>query len=607
MAICKFAGATSGRQLKPPATRHLTRQQTMHTPSLQQMIGPDRAPWLAAAFGLMLAATLLEGALLSWRQPGSYDWRACASSVADAAVRRAFETLGLSLAAPLLHVAWQHRLTTLPTDSAAVIGALFIGVELAYYAYHRAAHRVRWFWASHAVHHSPSQLSLAAALRLGWTAQLTGMALFFAPLVWLGFAPGWVAAALVLSLIYQFWIHAAWLPRLWAPVEWLFNTPSHHRVHHGCNPAYLDCNYGGVLIVFDRLFGSFVAERPDTPPRYGLCTPITTYNPLRIALHGWIHLAQDLAAVRHAGAALRVLFGPPPVAHASLAARAAGNCLQQLHQPHHPHHPHHPPGASMPVTLAQSPSTTGQRRVPLKLLAAALGLGAAVLPARAATATAEPSPAALEQALRQLLRARPELVREALDELARRETLDASRRSQKALADAGTVLRAEAGSTVLGNPAGDVTLVEFIDYRCGYCKILSASVDVLLQRDPQLRVLLKHLPILGPKSVAAAQLMLTVGNGADALHMHRALMAANSLDPAALQAIAHSPQWPPTSSAAVDKDLATVQALAGRLGIQGTPALVIGDALVRGALDTEPLAAAIQAARQRRKPALAVG
>lgn len=243
-----------------------------------------------------------------------------------------------------------------------------------------------------------------------------------------------------------------------------------------------------------------------------------------------------------------------------------------------------------------------RRRFPLTLLVATLGLTA--LPARAATPA---TPAALEQALRQLLRDKPELVRDALETLQQRDALAATQRNQKALTDAAPALRSEVGSTVLGNPDGDVTLIEFIDYRCGYCKQLSASVDALLQHDPKLRVLIKHLPILGPESVAAAQLMLTIGKGADATRVHQALMAASSLDPATLQAIAQPQAWPPASTAAVNKALVTVQSLAERLGIQGTPALVIGGTLVRGALSTEQLALAVQTARQRRKPTVGAG
>lgn len=282
----------------------------MNREALRQSIAPEWLPWLSAMLLLALGAALGEGMLRSLRRPGSYDWRAFAATLGDVAGRRLVDALGLSLAAPLLMLAWQHRQATLALDNLANVALLFVGQEFCYYWHHRASHRVRWFWASHCVHHSPHQLTLASALRLGWTGKLSGTAVFFTPLVWLGFHPLVVAAAVALNLLYQFWLHATWIPRL-GPLEWLLNTPSHHRVHHARNPEYLDCNYGGVLIVFDRLFGSFVAERDELPPRYGLTEPLHSYNPFRIALHGWLTLAADLRRVHSVRNALRTLFGPP--------------------------------------------------------------------------------------------------------------------------------------------------------------------------------------------------------------------------------------------------------------------------------------------------------
>lgn len=283
----------------------------MNRDALQSAIAPEWLPWLAAALLLVLAAAVVEGAVLSLRGRRRYDWRAFAATLGDLAGRRTVDALGLSLAAPVLAWAYEHRLATLTLDHAGTVVLLFVGQEFFYYWHHRAAHRVRWFWATHSVHHSPNDLTLAAALRLGWTGKLSGTALFFAPLVWLGFAPLAVLAAVALNLLYQFWIHATWIPKL-GPLEWVLNTPSHHRVHHASNAEYLDCNYGGVLIVFDRLFGSFVAERDDLPPRYGLTTPLHSYNPLRIALHEWLNLARDLAAARGWRQRAITLLGPPP-------------------------------------------------------------------------------------------------------------------------------------------------------------------------------------------------------------------------------------------------------------------------------------------------------
>jgi sterol desaturase/sphingolipid hydroxylase (fatty acid hydroxylase superfamily) len=280
----------------------------MDPSTLREAFDPGVLPWLAAVLATMIAAATIEGLVLSRR--GGYDWRAYGATLVDAGLRRVIDALGLSLTAPLLWWAHAHRLTTVAVDSAGLILLLFIGEEFCYYVQHRCAHRVRWFWASHAVHHSPNELTLAGALRLGWTAKASGTAVFFAPLVWIGFPPSAVLGMLAVNLLFQFGLHATWIPKL-GPLEWVFNTPSHHRVHHASNTEYLDCNYGGVLIVFDRLFGSFVAERDDVVPRYGLTQPLHSHNPLRIALHGWIALARDLRAARSIRTRLAALFGAP--------------------------------------------------------------------------------------------------------------------------------------------------------------------------------------------------------------------------------------------------------------------------------------------------------
>ncbi|WP_374588759.1 sterol desaturase family protein [Ideonella dechloratans] len=263
---------------------------------------------LGGLLGLVLAAVLVE-ALVLWHR-GRYDWRALATTLGDLALRRVAGFTGLSLATPLFSWAWAHRLTTLDLSTGGQWVGLFLLSEAAYYGFHRASHRVRWFWASHAVHHSSPQLTLAAALRLGWLGKLSGSTVFFVPLVWLGFAPAAVLGVLSLNLLYQLWLHAEWLLRL-GPLEWVLNTPSHHRVHHACNPRYIDRNYGGVLIVFDRLFGTFQAEQAEEAPRYGLAGRPRIDNPIRLALSEWQHLGRDLWAAPGWRQRLAVLVGPP--------------------------------------------------------------------------------------------------------------------------------------------------------------------------------------------------------------------------------------------------------------------------------------------------------
>ena len=270
--------------------------------------GPGLGGLLRGLLAVVLAAVLVEAVVL-WRL-GRYDWRALATTLGDLALRRVVGLTGLSLAAPLFDWAWAHRLSTQSLATGWQWIGLFLLSEVAYYGFHRAAHRVRWFWASHAVHHSSPQLTLAAALRLGGLGKLSGSTVFFVPLVWLGFAPAAVLGVLSLNLLYQFWLHAEWLPRL-GPLEWVLNTPSHHRVHHACNPRYIDRNYGGVLIVFDRLLGTFQPEQADDPPRCGLAARPRIDNPIRLALSEWLHLGRDLWAARGWRQRLAVLLGPP--------------------------------------------------------------------------------------------------------------------------------------------------------------------------------------------------------------------------------------------------------------------------------------------------------
>jgi sterol desaturase/sphingolipid hydroxylase (fatty acid hydroxylase superfamily) len=261
-------------------------------------------------FPIVMVSAIAEGLWLSHRKPGSYDWKAWACSLVDLVIRRVVQMIPYGLAAPVLALAWDYRLFTLKPDSVGTVLLLFVGLEFFYYWYHRTSHTVRWFWATHAVHHSPNQLTLATAYRLGWTGKLTGTTVFFAPLVLLGFSPQIVLTALVLNLLYQFWLHCEWIPKLgW--LEYVFNTPSHHRVHHARNPDYLDANYGGVLIVFDRLFGTYIEERADLPCDYGLVSRVESYNPVYIAFHAWIDLAHDLGSARSPSEVLHYLFGAP--------------------------------------------------------------------------------------------------------------------------------------------------------------------------------------------------------------------------------------------------------------------------------------------------------
>jgi sterol desaturase/sphingolipid hydroxylase (fatty acid hydroxylase superfamily) len=184
---------------------------------------------------------------------------------------------------------------------------LFFADDLAYYWFHRVSHESRVFWASHVVHHSSQHYNLSTALRQTWV-PMTYFP-FWLPLPLLGFPVWMVLLAQAWSLIYQFWIHTERIKRLPRWVEGIFNTPSHHRVHHGMNHQYLDKNYGGILIVWDRLFGTWEPERERV--RYGLTKQLTTFNPVQVAFHEYIALWRDLRAARHWRTRANLLFRGP--------------------------------------------------------------------------------------------------------------------------------------------------------------------------------------------------------------------------------------------------------------------------------------------------------
>jgi sterol desaturase/sphingolipid hydroxylase (fatty acid hydroxylase superfamily) len=240
----------------------------------------------------------------------AYDVREAAASFGVALGNISIRTLTSGLTAAPFFLFYKFRLFDIPLDRASSWIVLFLGTELLYYWFHRASHRVRWLWATHAVHHSAQAFNLTAAVRLGWTGTLTGSFVFFLPLAWLGFHPVAIAAMLGFGLMYQFFLHTAVNVRL-GPLEWVLNTPAHHQVHHASNEACLDKNYGSVLIVFDRLFGTFADAPRDERLRFGLKGQQQELNPVQIALGEWMRLASDVRQAKGLRDKLRTLFGTP--------------------------------------------------------------------------------------------------------------------------------------------------------------------------------------------------------------------------------------------------------------------------------------------------------
>lgn len=267
----------------------------------------DRSP----AF-LAVVALLALGEYLWHRQRGSdgYDLRESAATLGVMVGQIAIRTAGIGLIAPLMFALYDRRLFDIDAGHGLGLVGLFFGVELAYYWFHRLSHRVRFMWASHAVHHSSTRLNLTAAFRLGWTNLLTGSWVLLMPLIWLGFHPVAVLGMFSLNLTYQLFLHTELVGRL-GPLEWVLNTPNHHRVHHGSDADCIDRNFGGMLIIFDRLFGTFASVEPGRKLRYGVQGGPVSYNPLRIAFAEWGRLFRDMAASRHPWQALRIWVGRP--------------------------------------------------------------------------------------------------------------------------------------------------------------------------------------------------------------------------------------------------------------------------------------------------------
>ncbi|PKM04496.1 MAG: sterol desaturase family protein [Gammaproteobacteria bacterium HGW-Gammaproteobacteria-6] len=214
------------------------------------------------------------------------------------------------IAFPVYALAYHYRLLDIPLTLPSAL-LLFVLTDLCFYWMHRASHRVRWLWAAHVTHHSSERMNFSTAMRQNATNIFNGGWLFYVPLALLGFNPVWIGVCYALSLVYQFFIHTTLVGKLHPAIEYVFNTPNHHRVHHGRNPAYIDTNYAGVFILFDRLFGSFACERCDQPIEYGITRPVPGQGLLISWLHEYRDLFSDMAKPGALGQRLEHLWRPP--------------------------------------------------------------------------------------------------------------------------------------------------------------------------------------------------------------------------------------------------------------------------------------------------------
>ncbi|SFL85293.1 sterol desaturase family protein [Marinobacter zhejiangensis] len=277
------------------------------------------APWLALDERqlIFVIATPVFVAVALWEyrkirnNPQLMDTREAIRNFALGAGYQITELLFAGLIAfPVFAFAYQHRLFDLELNAFTVL-LTFFGVEICFYWMHRCSHRMRWFWAAHVVHHSSQRMNYSTAMRQNATNIFNGNWLFYVPLALLGLNPVWIGVIFALSLVYQFFIHTTLVGRLPKWIELVFNTPSHHRVHHGRNPGYIDRNYGGILIIWDRLFGTFIDEDLQDPPQYGITTAIPNNRLITLWTHEYVDLFRDMARSANWRERLQRLWQPP--------------------------------------------------------------------------------------------------------------------------------------------------------------------------------------------------------------------------------------------------------------------------------------------------------
>jgi sterol desaturase/sphingolipid hydroxylase (fatty acid hydroxylase superfamily) len=270
-------------------------------------------PASRAVLPIILLAVLAEMLLIVLRG-GRYPWKDTMVSAGVAIGHSITQAVANGLLIGVLAAAvYRYRLFTIDTgfDHWPALLALFLLADFAFYWEHRCAHEIRLLWASHSVHHSVERLVLLAAGRLAWTPIISGVFVFYLPVIWLGFTPLWVFGMASASLTYQIFVHTELVPRIgW--LEWVINTPSAHRVHHASNTQYLNKNYGGVLLIWDHLFGTYQAEQSDIPIVYGLVHARSRPgNAFVIAYEELWDMAKEVVRAKSWRERWSRLFGPP--------------------------------------------------------------------------------------------------------------------------------------------------------------------------------------------------------------------------------------------------------------------------------------------------------
>ena len=258
---------------------------------------------------IILALIFIE-ALISNLQNASYykkEDTLCTVGLLTGNILMVFAVKGLTLA--LHFYLYQFRLFDLASMIPlwAMWVLTFILIDLVFYIYHRISHRSRFLWAIHMSHHSSEEMNFAVSFRQAWLGPISKIP-FFILLPLIGLDPTIIAVAGVISTLWGIFGHTQVIGKL-GPIEWIFNTPSHHRVHHGANEQYIDKNYGNLLIIWDRMFGTFEPEKANV--RYGLVKNVNTFNPIRITLMEWSSIFKDMSKAPNLKESFNIFFGPP--------------------------------------------------------------------------------------------------------------------------------------------------------------------------------------------------------------------------------------------------------------------------------------------------------
>lgn len=280
---------------------------------LQQFFG-DNVDWkqvlLIGMTPLFLLAFMLEYARAHrQRNTGQFHWREIVANLSLGGTYQLAEVAAwVLLTSGIFAWVYQYSLFDIPVNGWTIL-PIFVLVEFCYYWFHRSSHRVRWFWAAHVPHHSGEHMNFTTATRQSVLNVFVGTFIFYLPPVLLGVPPAVVMFLLAVDLAYQYFVHTESVRRLPAWFEYVFDTPSNHRVHHGRNPEYIDKNYGGVLIIFDRWFGTYAEEK--APVEYGIPRQIRSYNFLVLNFHEFVDMWRDVLAPGPLWQRLKHLWMPP--------------------------------------------------------------------------------------------------------------------------------------------------------------------------------------------------------------------------------------------------------------------------------------------------------